>query len=424
MHAIARRKSGFLVAVALAAACGGEPPGAGVAGQREATSVAAADVARASAARPPAGRGQSRGVAVFTPRIVGERNGAPLYRKEVLSPVYSIDRLYGSMRGPQSSVAFRLAADKLAPEPELLWVTAFEAVMVAPDGVTVLSDEFMCHSNLNVERDLYHENVLSDLELTAGRLFTLAQGQLSARLPDGYGLPVVSSQRVTLATQVLNHNVTDRKLDVRHRIRIEFVRDRDLVRPLVPLVHHGVVGLKLIDGPDGYVQIPPDRVDPSVHGEGCGIGEPAVDGKSHQLEDGFGRRFTSFWLVKPGREVNHTRVTPMLALPYDTTAHYITAHLHPFAESLELRDLSTGETVFKSRTRQADGRIGLAEVEHYASPEGIPLYRDHEYELISIYENSSGRDQDSMATMMLYLRVQDFQLKAGVLAPMARAASH
>ena len=120
-----------------------------------------------------------------------------------------------------------------------------------------------------------------------------------------------------------------------------------------------------------------------------------------------GRKFSGYWVVPPGRQVNHTRVTEMVSLPYDTSVHYIATHLHPFAESLELRDQTTGETIFKSRTRQVEKGIGLAEVEAFSSEAGVPLYKDHEYQLISVYNNTTDRPQDSMAVMYLYLRAQD-----------------
>jgi hypothetical protein len=96
----------------------------------------------------------------------------------------------------------------------------------------------------------------------------------------------------------------------------------------------------------------------------------------------------------------------MLGLPYDTTVHYIAAHVHPFAESIELRDLTSDETIFKAKATQTSG-VGLASVEHFSSVEGVPLYKDHEYELISVYDNTSSVDQDAMATMLLYLKAKD-----------------
>jgi hypothetical protein len=83
--------------------------------------------------------------------------------------------------------------------------------------------------------------------------------------------------------------------------------------------------------------------------------------------------------------------------------HYIAIHVHPFAESLELRDLTTGETVYKASVVNFDDKIGLVSAEHFTSVEGLKLFKDHEYTLISIYQNNSEVRQDAMASMFLYL---------------------
>ncbi len=83
--------------------------------------------------------------------------------------------------------------------------------------------------------------------------------------------------------------------------------------------------------------------------------------------------------------------------------------------------MTTNETVYKSKTRQAeDGRIGLAEVEYYSSVEGLPLYKGHEYQLISVYDNTSGVDQDSMAIMLLYVHAKDFTPRSTALSDASR----
>jgi hypothetical protein len=108
-------------------------------------------------------------------------------------------------------------------------------------------------------------------------------------------------------------------------------------------------------------------------------------------------------VVPPGREVRHTLVTELLEIPFDTTIHSIATHLHPFAESLALRDLTTGETLFEARARGPEQGLGLAWVDSYTSVDGIPVYADHEYEMVSTYDNTSGADQDAMAAFVLYL---------------------
>src|SRR4029077_43289 len=181
-----------------------------------------------------------------------------------------------------------------------------------------------------------------------------------------------------------------------------------------------VFGMKLITGSDGYFALSAGEIDTKLHGEGCQVGLDAGTQHSALFEDGQGRTFSGHWIVKPGREENHTLVTKLLDLPYDTTLHYVAVHLHPFAESVELRDLTGGTTVFKSNARQVPDRVGLAEVEYLSSAEGIPLYKDHQYEVTSVYDNTSGVDQDAMATMFLYLAVKDLDLtrfRSGAVPP-------
>ena len=352
------------------------------------------------------------------PRAAGSLDGATVYSKDILTETYTIDRIYKSMTGPMGTLRFEIEP---GGSPELLWVTGFEAVMTAPDGETEMSREFMCHSNLSIRPGpgVMYEFPTA-LQPTSGRLFTLAQGQLSIRLPRGFGVPVLSNQTVQIAAQVLNHNIADRPFEVRHRITIDFVRDRDLARPLTPLMPRAVFGMKLIDGSDGYFALRADEIDAKLHGEGCQVGVDAGTQYSAVLKDDQGRTFSGHWIVKPGHEENHTLVTKFLALPYDTTLHYVAVHLHPFAVSVELRDLTGGTIVYRSLARQVPDRVGLAEVGSFSSAQGVPLYKDHQYEVVSVYDNTSGVDQDAMATMFLYLAAKDLDLarfRRGAMSP-------
>ncbi len=342
-----------------------------------------------------------RDVVLRPAEIVAERDGVPVYRRVVLSRVYTIDRIYTSMRGPRSTHEFRL----LDGEPEVLWLVGYRATMTEPDGDAELSPEFMCHSNLDMDHRSYVRRFPTGLSLSAGRLFTLSQGQLEVELPAGFGIPMMSDFPLDLTAQVLNHSHENASFDVRQRIAIDFVRDRDLEEPLEPLAAVSANSYKLLGGEDGHFGLASTDVDPELHGPGCSVGTDAGDGMIHS--DGTGRRFTSFWVLPPGVEENHTRVTTQFRLPYDTRVHYIAAHLHPFAKALELRDRSAGETVVRLGARQTEGRIGLAHVDDYSSEEGLPLFRGHEYELVSYYDNTSGREQDAMASFFMYVHARD-----------------
>lgn len=321
----------------------------------------------------------------------------------LLSEVYTIDRKYRSMMGPYSQREVRLGD---VDEPELVWIVGYEATMVDATGEEAMPQDFMCHSNLDIDVQSHHVLVGSNPGYSS-RLFTLSQGQLSIRFPAGFGIPVLSSEPLGLTTQVLNLNHEGESLGVRHRVTIDYVRDAQVdgqvdgqMKALFP---SSAYGLALIEGKDGYYGI--RRPDDETHGPGCMVGENA---SPHEYEDGMGRTFTGHWVVKPGREENRTLVTRLMNLPFDTEIHYIAVHLHPFAESLELRDLTTDTILFRSKAENFDGKIGLLRVDHFTSQEGVPVYRDHEYELVSVYSNTTDEDQDSMAVMYLYLRDHEF----------------
>ena len=327
--------------------------------------------------------------------------GSPPRSAQVLSKTYLVDRKYKSMMGPQSTQPVFLLESQA---PELLWVTGFKAVVVGPDGETPVSQEFMCHSNLDLNMNL-HKRLFGLQRNAPNRIFTLSQGQQEIHFPEGFGLPVMSDEPFRLTTQVLNHNIEGQTFEVRHKVTIDFVRDSELASPLKPLFHLAATGMVLMDGKDPYYGIPDPNAE--AHGPGCLVGQNAQD-TGFILTDPQGRRFTGHWLVKPGRQVNHSNITRYMNLPFDTTAHYIAIHLHPYAESLELRDLTAGSSVYLSKVRPSEGRIGIDHVDHFASPEGIPLYKSHEYELISVYNNTSSEEQDSMAVMYIYLLDKEY----------------
>jgi len=339
---------------------------------------------------------------------VGEADGVALYRTEYLSPVYRIDRIYKSMQGP---AAMEPAVLLDSAEPELIWITGYSAVVTGPDGETPKSPEFMCHVNMNVDGNAYHSAFSTAMPPIANRLFSLDQGTVEVRLPEGFGIPARSNMPVLLNTQVLNHNVTGQSLDVRMRLRVDFVRDRDLKQRLKPLTHRGVMGLVLLSGPDGNFRVDPEVSRHIDSRASCSLGADMGDPRGI-VDDGMGRKFSSFWAVEPGRHVYHTRVTPFLNLAYDTRVHFMSAHLHPFAESITLVDLTTGQTVHKLEATQAEGRVGLASVETFSSAEGLPLSADHEYDLVVVYNNTTAIPQDAMASLLMYVYAKDLEIES------------
>ncbi|MGK0486258.1 MAG: hypothetical protein ACJAYI_001767, partial [Myxococcota bacterium] len=187
------------------------------------------------------------------------------------------------------------------------------------------------------------------------------------------------------------------------RTSIDYVVDAELSQPMKPLFQKAAQGMVLVEGKDGYYGL--EEGNAEEHGEGCSVGSAAG---GENVADPFGRVFSAHWQVEPGRQVNSTPVTEFLEISYDTTVHYVSVHLHPFAQSLSLRDLTTGETVLHAEATSIDTGIGLKHVETITSEEGVRIFADHKYELVSVYENTTDQMQDSMAVMFLYLHDKEF----------------
>ncbi|NCG20468.1 MAG: hypothetical protein GWP91_15780, partial [Rhodobacterales bacterium] len=304
-----------------------------------------------------------------------------VYTKDIVSSPYHIDKRYPSMVGPSG---FDHATLLNREHPELLWIVGYESKVVDAETHEEMSQEWMCHANLDLEPEEYFK-VFPTAPSMSGRLFTLSQGQQRIDLPMGFGIPVPSTMNLSLATQVLNLNADEADLDVRHKVTIRFVRDSDVKGNMMPVYQTAVEGFKALADAK-YYGISEDDMDDDVdYGPGCSVGQAAIAGDVDA--DGLGQKFSAHWLVETGEEENRTNVTRFLNLPYDTKAHYIATHLHPFAESLELRDLTTDQTVYLARAENSKGRVGLERVDFYSSAEGIQFYRGHEYELVSRYNN-------------------------------------
>lgn len=346
---------------------------------------------------PPAQKAAS---SLTVPEVDPSKLQGPVYKKQFLSKTYLVDKKYRSMFGPSSLEKLKLLDVK---QPELLWIVGYNAVMMNGEGKERVSQEFMCHSNLDFDAKDYWEDFKSNASMS-GRLFTLSQGQQDIRFPPGMGIPVMSDTSLDIATQVLNLNLPEPNIEVRHNVTIEFVRDRDVKGEMTPLFQAAVQGFKSLEGKPAHYGMSSEEA-PEDH-SGCQVGMPAVKGDVDK--DRLGQDFTGHWVVKPGREENRSIVTKFLQLQFDTKIHYIAVHLHPFADSLELIDVTDHKTLFKAHAKQTTGKIGLAHVDHFESIEGVPIYKDHDYELISVYDNTTHEDQDSMAVMYLYLHDSAF----------------
>jgi len=317
--------------------------------------------------------------------------------RELVSDPFVVDRIYRSMLGP---VFARQEPLESGAEPDLLWITGYAMSVVGADGRSPHSIEFECHSNLG-----WPEEVPEGFRRPVLRAFTLTQGQTDVRLPPGFGLPVLSSERVGAFSQVLNLSQPAGSRTVRHRLHVRYLRDRELAEPPKPLVVTHAFVMASLEGEPAVFNV----ADPSAElaGATCQAGS-LPPGVNSFYTDKNERRFAGHWVVPPGRHEYRTLVTDQLQIPFDTTVHFVGVHVHPHSASLELRDLTTGETVWKGVQESSRSRTGLDWIDYFSSEQGFPIYKDHQYELISVYDNPAKERADAMASMFLYYLDREF----------------
>ena len=322
----------------------------------------------------------------------------------LISDPYRLDKTYRSMEGPWSvQSGIQLASAK---KSRVQWITGLETEVVDATEKTPISQEFFCHSNLTFAEHGatpdQHNKELGGKTHLDWRLFTLAPGRLSIEFPPGFGVPVPSNAPLDHVTMSLNLNARNQITNVRFRTNVHMISADQPGAPTKALFRRALYVLQRESesGEIGHACM--TKPDAQHIGAGCGelVKVKLPDGSS-VLKPVEG--MTNHWTVPRGGHIYKMEITPQLNLPFDTTIHYATIHVHPFARGMELRDLTTGRTILRLNSQDWPDRIGVAHVEEFKSSDGIPILRRHRYELAVEYDNTSGSNTDAMAILYLYL---------------------
>lgn len=317
-----------------------------------------------------------------------------VYTKEILSKSFQVDGLYTSMAGPNEDRMTSL----LGESRELLWIVGYEATVLK--GEQVAPERFMCHASLDQAAQSYSARMAPRIP-AASRLFTLSQGVTKVDFPEGFGLPVASDQVLWVRTQVLNLDAENLDGEVRFRVRIRYRKDSELESPMKALFLVRAPVVKALDPNATHF----GGVKSTA---GCSVGLNA-NPENHLEYDSKGQAFIPHWKVKQGRETTKTMITERLGIPDDMRIHTIVTHVHPSAESLTLVDLTKLESVYRAGVKSLEGdKLGIAKINTYSSAEGLLLKKEHDYGLISVYDNQTDRELDSMAVMYLYIHDPDY----------------
>lgn len=315
------------------------------------------------------------------------------------------------MQGPFEVVNFTFENNNFQPltgGKELIWLTGYYVEVFDPKTGEKLSDDFLCHNNLNLLKPEFSPWKIKT-QGSNTRLFTLTEGQTHLRMPQGFGIPVMSNQALEVAFQVLNHNQKDLLREVKQRVVIRYMLNSELTEPIKALYQQSVFVTERIEGPDGFHSNPVIlrntglvNSQPGTNELSCGIEKP-LSGAYNPFTDDYGRKFTGHWKVSPGVKDWKTPCSRMLNLSKPTLVHFISVHVHPFCQQVTLANESKMDTpVFQSMIKNFKDKIGLASISTYSSEEGIMLMPDQQYYLKTTYHNTDSIQHTAMATMFLY----------------------
>ena len=306
----------------------------------------------------------------------------------LITPTFVIDNIYKSMEGPKVIRSFQVDQSK----NELVWINAFETRVLSANEVDELSTDFICHTNIDIfEGEHYSRWQLSDrIGEQYPRLTSLSHGIESYAFPEGFGYPVFTNENLSLVTQSLNHNIKGNTFTIKHEVKLGFKPHSKQMKPLMS---------KTV-----FVMLPYDSENPF---QGPTASNPntclPVETKNHSYLNDKGESLSGHWVIFPGKATYSFDITQQLQLKDSTTMHHIATHLHPFAETLEIRDKTADSTLFTSKAENYSTKIGLKNISVFSSIEGIMLYPDHNYELVLQTNNTTKINQDMMASMFVFL---------------------
>ena len=270
----------------------------------------------------------------------------------------TIDRIYPSMDGPFKRTRFDYRG--------MDWISAFRTQVVDAHTGEKMGEEFFCHSQLQLDNAI--------------RLVVNATGIPDIQFPEGFGMPLTQILRgipsewrgLFLMGMVLNNHEADINRQVNVRITIEYM--------------------------DFGGDTPPGRLKKLYKAGLPMTAEPKPDDPfgGHHLIEGMEQH----WIVPPGRQITRKRYSNII--PVNGQVHYGVVHLHNYGVYMRVTDVTAGDVLWQTNAVYEADRIQIAEIPPYSSAEGFSIYKDHEYEIETLYDNTSDEPVDAMAMMYLF----------------------
>lgn len=280
---------------------------------------------------------------------------------------------------------------------ELIWLRGASLQTIADSS---LPRPLLSRASVVLQNPLRYLQLHGLQQNPQGILFRFSPGVEEVRLPPGFAIPINSNEPLLLGTESQCQDDPAEPSQVNFSLKLDYVHQRGLQETFTPLYCLQLNSLITVGEQPAYFGLP--EADPARHGSGCPVLTPAT---SERFQDGHGGVFADRWLLPPGAQENRTLVTRILALQRDTRIHHASGHLSPLGTTLELYDFTARESLIKLNKKP-----GVEGLEQFQSTQGVELKREHEYQLVAVFDNSTETVQQASAQMALYIEPPEFEL--------------
>lgn len=325
------------------------------------------------------------------------------YTTSLKSPSLLIDDIYISMEGPVIYKRFMLNEH----EDQLYWIQSFDAKANSNLASANSSNDFICHVNLyHSSTEHFSRMGFNDRigKQSQSQLITLTTGSLNVEFPEGFAYPIFSNEKILIGSQALNLNEEHKWFNLNYDFNIHYSKNKNIdFKPLY--MRYLVMALPYESDTPEQKNLLEYQIPSFVQCAG-----PSSK-NMYKSSDKYGQTTTAFWKVPKGQHTYANDITYILDLKKPKTIHYINAHAHPFAKSLELIDVTANTSIFKSIITNSKDKKAITNITSYSSVEGVTLLPDHQYKIILDVNNSSNKEIDMMASFFVYFYDQELNEK-------------
>lgn len=325
-----------------------------------------------------------------SPQTVQAAKSIPTHKVELNLPTITIDnKLTQMMAGPFKLKKFKLPKqDQSKP----IWIKRLSVQLTDPNNKDMT--EFLCHALIHTEpKELSTSEVRKRMRIGPihNHISFVSQGMTTIAFPEGFALKTASmaTHPIGFMGMVTTYDHVPRKIDLNYTASLEYYRDEIAKK-------HNVTPLRMVSLFSRH----------NIGSNGLG-----AKGKTHKIEPHHhhpGHTTTTHWMVPPGEwtyvsDVGFDKLFEREKLTSEVQVHFIRIHLHPYGESVELINETTGELVWKGTAKTHEERAELLHVDTYSSKTGIRFNPKHKYKIRTVYKNTTDYTVNAMSNVRLYI---------------------